>query len=125
VSRATGLSWRRLDYYERMGLIESSVKEASGSGSWRLYSFTDIVLLRVIKKSLDAGLSLGKVRPLIDHLRACDDMRVSIITDGQKVREFTDLDAISTIVDVGPRFFAIKVGVAWQEMEDALGLVKA
>jgi len=58
-----GITYRQLDYWARTGLVAPSVRDAAGSGSQRLYSFRDILLLKVIKRLLDAGISLqhGKI----------------------------------------------------------------
>ena len=52
---AAGITYRQLDYWARTGLVEPSVREAAGSGTQRLYSFRDILVLKVVKKLLDAG----------------------------------------------------------------------
>ena len=53
---AAGISYRQLDYWARTGLVEPSVRGATGSGTQRLYSFRDILILKVIKRLLDAGM---------------------------------------------------------------------
>ena len=55
---AAGITYRQLDYWARTGLVEPSVRGAAGSGSQRLYSFRDILILKVIKRLPDAGISL-------------------------------------------------------------------
>jgi hypothetical protein len=57
-----GITYRQLDYWARTGLVEPSVREASGSGTSRLYSFRDILVLKIVKKLLDAGISLQNIR---------------------------------------------------------------
>ena len=54
---AAGITYRQLDYWARTGLVVPSVRDASGSGTQRLYSFRDIVVLKVVKRLLDAGVS--------------------------------------------------------------------
>lgn len=66
VCRIAGVSYRQLDYWTRTGLITPSVHDAVGSGSARLWSRDDIVRLRVISAFLDAGVSLRKLRWLIE-----------------------------------------------------------
>ena len=44
---AAGITYRQLDYWARTGLVEPTVRGASGSGSQRLYSFRDILILKV------------------------------------------------------------------------------
>jgi len=65
---AAGITYRQLDYWACTGLVEPSVREASGSGTQRLYSFRDIVVLKVVKRLLDAGVSLQNIRKAIDAL---------------------------------------------------------
>src|SRR4029453_6946724 len=67
---AAGITYRQLDYWARTGLVEPSVRSATGSGTQRLYSFRDILLLKVIKRLLDAGVSLQQIRAAVAHLRA-------------------------------------------------------
>src|SRR5512138_2688938 len=67
---AVGISYRQLDYWARTGLVVPSVRDASGSGSQRLYSFRDIVVLKVVKRLLDAGVSLQNIRKAIESLRS-------------------------------------------------------
>ena len=67
---AAGITYRQLDYWARTGLVEPTVRSATGSGSQRLYSFRDILLLKVIKRLLDAGVSLQQIRTAVQHLRA-------------------------------------------------------
>ena len=66
---AAGITYRQLDYWARTGLVEPTVRSATGSGTQRLYSFKDILLLKIIKRLLDAGVSLQQIRVAIDHLR--------------------------------------------------------
>jgi hypothetical protein len=56
--RAAGITYRQLDYWARTGLVEPSVRSATGSGTQRLYGFRDILVLKVVKRLLDTGVSL-------------------------------------------------------------------
>jgi DNA-binding transcriptional MerR regulator len=64
-----GISYRQLDYWARTNLVRPSLADASGSGSRRLYSYRDLLELRVIKSLLDAGIKLESVRTAFDYLR--------------------------------------------------------
>lgn len=64
-----GISYRQLDYWTRTGLVSPSLAAASGSGSRRRYSYTDLLELRVIKSLLDAGIKLENVREAFVYLR--------------------------------------------------------
>jgi DNA-binding transcriptional MerR regulator len=67
--KIVGISYRQLDYWTRTGLVVPSLQEAQGSGTQRLYSFNDLLQLRVIKNLTDAGASLQKVRQAIEYVR--------------------------------------------------------
>ena len=64
-----GITYRQLDYRARTGLISPSIASAAGSGSRRLYSYRDLLELRVVKSMLDAGIKLEAVRTAFDYLR--------------------------------------------------------
>ncbi len=69
VCKIVGITYRQLDYWARTGLLTPSMSpEGTGSGTRRLYSYQDIVRLRVIKQLLDAGVSLQKTRRAIQCL---------------------------------------------------------
>lgn len=69
VCKIVGISYRQLDYWARTDLVRPSLAEARGSGSQRLYSYQDLVELKVVKKLLDAGISLQSARKAIAYLR--------------------------------------------------------
>ncbi len=82
------ITYRQLDYWTRTGLVSPSIHEASGSGDQRLYSFNDLLQLKVIKQLTDAGASLQKVRQAIDYVRNeldSDWSKATIVTDGAGV----------------------------------------
>ena len=66
--RIAGISYRQLDHWASQGLVRPSLAEAKGSGSRRLYSYSDLVTLRSIKRLLDAGLRLSRIRAVIHKL---------------------------------------------------------
>ena len=69
VCALVGITYRQLDYWARTGLLRPSIADARGSGTQRLYSYTDVVELKVIKQLLDAGISLQRARRAVDCLR--------------------------------------------------------
>ena len=64
-----GITYRQLDYWARTDLIKPSLTPATGSGSRRLYSYQDLLELKVVKSLLDAGLKLEAVRNAFGYLR--------------------------------------------------------
>ena len=120
---AAGITYRQLDYWARTGLVEPSVRGASGSGTQRLYSFRDILLLKVIKRLLDAGISLQQIRTAVHHLRArgTDDLtRVTLMSDGASVYECTSNDEVIDLLQGGQGVFGIAIGGVWREIEGSL-----
>lgn len=69
VCRLVGITYRQLDYWARTGLLTPTLAAARGSGSKRRYDYTDVLELKVIKKLLDAGVSLQRARRAVDCLR--------------------------------------------------------
>ncbi len=64
-----GITYRQLDYWARTGLLRPSIADATGSGSQRRYSYSDVLELKVIKRLLDAGLKLQQARQAVECLR--------------------------------------------------------
>ena len=64
-----GITYRQLDYWAREDIVRPSLTKASGSGSRRLYSYRDLLELRVIKTLLDSGIKLQQVRKGLDYIR--------------------------------------------------------
>lgn len=69
VCSIVGITYRQLDYWARTGLLRPSLADAKGSGSQRLYSYRDLIELKVVKQLLDAGVSLQRARKAIECLR--------------------------------------------------------
>jgi DNA-binding transcriptional MerR regulator len=87
---AAGITYRQLEYWARTGLVEPSALAANAPG--RLYSFRDILMLRVIKRLRDTGVSLQQIRPAVSHLRArsiVDLAGLVLMGDGISVYECT------------------------------------
>ena len=120
---AAGITYRQLDYWARTGLVKPSVRGASGSGSQRLYSFRDILVLKIVKRLLDAGVSLQQIRTAVEHLheRGVDDLaQITLMSDGASVYECTSADEVIDLVQGGQGVFGIAVGRVWREVEGDL-----
>jgi len=68
-SEIVGITYRQLDYWARTDLLRPTAVDAQGSGSRRVYTYRDLLELRVIKNMLDAGIRLGSVRDVFTFLR--------------------------------------------------------
>ncbi|MER5450718.1 MerR family transcriptional regulator [Streptomyces sp. NPDC002766] len=120
---AAGITYRQLDYWARTGLVEPSVRPAYGSGTQRLYSFRDVVVLKIVKRFLDTGVSLQNIRTAVQHLRESgfrDLERMTLMSDGATVYECTSPDEVHALLQGGQGIFGIAVGVVWRDVESAL-----
>ncbi|MER5910428.1 MerR family transcriptional regulator [Streptomyces sp. NPDC001982] len=120
---AAGITYRQLDYWARTGLVEPSVRPAHGSGTQRLYSFRDVVVLKIVKRFLDTGVSLQNIRSAVQHLRERgfrDLERMTLMSDGATVYECTSPDEVHALLQGGQGIFGIAVGVVWRDVESAL-----
>jgi DNA-binding transcriptional MerR regulator len=120
---AAGITYRQLDYWARTGLVEPSVRSAVGDGSHRLYGFRDILVLRIVKRLLDAGVSLQSIRGAVDHLRSCPEESLSGVTlmsDGATVYQCTSALQAVELIQGGQGVFGIAVGAVWREVESSL-----
>ena len=120
---AAGITYRQLDYWARTGLVEPSVRSATGSGTQRLYGFRDILVLKVVKRLLDSGVSLQQIRVAVSHLReqGVEDLaQITLMSDGASVYECTSAEEIIDLVQGGQGVFGIAVGHVWREVEGVL-----
>ena len=120
---AVSISYRQLDYWARTGLVTPSVRDASGSGTQRLYSFRDMVVLKVVKRLLDAGVSLQNIRKAIDALRSrgVDDLaQITLISDGTTVYECRSPEEVVDLLQGGQGVFGIAIGGAFKEIKGSL-----
>ena len=120
---AAGITYRQLDYWARTGLVEPGIRPAHGSGSQRLYGFRDILVLKVVKRLLDTGVSLQNIRTAVSHLRerGVDDLaQITLMSDGATVYECTSTDEVVDLVQGGQGVFGIAVGRVWREVEGSL-----
>ena len=118
-----GITYRQLDYWARTGLVEPTIRGAQGSGSQRLYSFRDILVLKIVKRLLDAGVSLQNIRLAVDQLRArgVEDLaRITLLSDGTTVYECTSPEEVVDLLQGGQGVFGIAVGGAFREIEGSL-----
>ncbi|HWL01105.1 MAG TPA: MerR family transcriptional regulator [Microbacteriaceae bacterium] len=122
-SRVAGITYRQLDYWARTALVEPTVRGASGSGSQRLYGYQDILVLRIVKSLLDAGVSLQQIRAAVDQLRELgisDLAQITLMSDGASVYLCTSDDEVIDLVHRGQGVFGIAVGRVLREVETSL-----
>ena len=124
---AAGITYRQLDYWARTGLVVPSIQSASGSGSQRLYGFRDILVLKIVKRLLDTGVSLQNIRTAVEHLRergVADLEAMTLMSDGATIFECTTPDDIVDLLKGGQGVFGIAIGRVWSEVEGSLATLQ-
>ena len=107
----------------RKQIVEPSITPSHGSGSRRLYSFKDVVILAVSKRLLDAGINLQNVTTAIGFLaqRTPEQLAgITIMCDGQNVHECTDSEQMVALLQSGRAVFGVSVGSLWHQIKEAL-----
>jgi len=124
VSRIIGILPRVIDYWDRTNFIKPSISEASGYGSVRLYSFTDLIQFRVAKFLRDRGLSLQKLRKSLNFLRKHLPeiekplARLRFLTDGETIFVLTNKNSeIIDTLDNGQCVLIIAIESLVKELE--------
>lgn len=123
--RLTGCTSHQLRYWDRVNLVQPSVQSTGGRpGKRRLYSFRDLVALRVVRSLLDNGMSVQRVRRAWDYLRRTADMdshlsEVRLVTDGQSIfRVASDEDELVDALREGQLAFFVAIDQITREVEE-------
>lgn len=121
VCSLVGITYRQLDYWARTKLIRPSVQPATGSGSQRLYSFSDIVQLKVVRRLLDAGMSLKRIRQAIEILREQLESDspladVTLLSDGTTIYAAASPEEVVDVFKRGQGVFGIAIGPVEREL---------
>ncbi|HWH33642.1 MAG TPA: MerR family transcriptional regulator [Egibacteraceae bacterium] len=119
VCKVVGITYRQLDYWTTTELVKPSIRDADGSGTQRLYAFEDIVQLKVIKRLLDAGISLQQIRKALDWVRerGLSLRNVTLLADAKRVYAVTDEREMFDIISQGQGVFALAIDPVVQEAE--------
>jgi DNA-binding transcriptional MerR regulator len=114
-SSIVGVSLRQLQYWDEQDFIRPSVRTADGRGTKRLYSFHDLICLKVVKDLTSHGLSLKKIRRCLKPLkdRSSDTERpaesLKYLTDGEDL--FIITNDRRKILDAMERQFVVTLGI--------------
>lgn len=110
--QVAGITYRQLDYWARTDLVKPSVRSARGSGSQRLYSFRDILVLKIVKRLLDTGISLQNIRLAVANLHdlGVEDLStITLVSDGHSVYECRSSNEVIDLLSGGQGVFGIAV----------------
>src|SRR5699024_12572764 len=102
--QVAGITYRQLDYWARTNLVNPSIRTARGSGSQRLYSFRAVLVLKIVKRLLDTGISFQHIRWAGDSVRDLgvnDISELRIVSDATTVHECRSNDEVNDLLSVG------------------------
>ena len=124
IARILQLSIRQIDYWDRTHFIKPSIREASGYGSVRLYSFNNLVQLKVAKTLMDKGITLQKIRKAINYLKKnIPEVKkplseIKFLTDGETIFVLTeDKKVIIDVLKSGQLVFAVALGKIIEDLK--------
>ncbi|MGZ4141045.1 MAG: helix-turn-helix domain-containing protein [Actinomycetota bacterium] len=111
--RFTACTGNQLRYWDKIGLVKPSVQTTGGRpGVRRMYSFRDLVELKVVSSLLEGGMSLQRVRRAFEYLRENAGLEehlssVKLVTDGQSIFKIckTDGDILDALKQGQMTFF--------------------
>ena len=122
VCKITGITYRQLDHWTTSKLISASIRNLKGSGFHRIYSFQDIIQIKLVNKLREAGVSLQKIRIALKNIENIlgDDTQisdVSIFSDGKSIYVISDNDQMIDLLKSGQAVFGISLGPVHTEAE--------
>lgn len=119
VCKVVGITYRQLDYWTTTELITPSIRDADGSGTQRLYAFEDIIQLKVVKRLLDAGISLQQIRKALEWVRerGLSLRNVTLLADASRVYAVTEQQEMFDIISKGQGVFALAIDPVVAEAE--------
>ena len=122
VCNITGISYRQLDHWTSTKLVDASIRNIKGSGFHRIYSFQDIVKVKLVNKLRDAGISLQKIRIALSNVnnilgKNINITDISIFSDGQSIYVITDNNHMLDLLRKGQAVFGISLGPVHTETE--------
>ena len=122
VCKITGISYRQLDHWTSTKLISASIRNIKGSGFHRIYSFNDIVLVKLVNKLRSAGISLQKIRIALKNIskilgKNTNISDMSVFSDGTSIYVLTENDQMIDLLKKGQAVFGISLGPVHTETE--------
>src|SRR5210317_696115 len=122
VCKITGITYRQLDHWTTSSLIDASIRNIKGSGFHRIYSFQDIIQIKLVNKLREAGVSLQKIRIALKNIQKVlgDDISISGVSgfsDGKSIYVISDNDQMIDLLKKGQAGFGISLGPVHSEAE--------
>lgn len=112
VGRLIGLTQRQLSYWAKTRLVVPQDVRGSGRGRRLRYSYENLVRLSVIKRLLDAGMSLQAIRQSVAFLRTLPDVTepltdIYLTSDGSTIYAQRSADEVLDALRGGQMVLAL------------------
>ncbi len=132
----TGITYRRLDYWVRQGIIKASGRQKVGRGSPRLFVFRDIVEIRVALQLTEKGLRISALRECLKSIRKqlpkskAPLASEKLVTDGKTVFRYVqgNGDVLESLDESGQFAFTFGLGeeviLAVKEIESSASSIR-
>ncbi|MBB4515861.1 MerR family transcriptional regulator [Paraburkholderia fungorum] len=127
-ARIAGLSLAMINYLARHGIVGASASGTPGRGRPRQYTFSDLLLLRVIARLLQGGMSVLRLQKCISELQKSGRStkrlmtRKYVLTDGYNL--YLQDDGVLRRVDSGQMAFAFVLDLSQIRKEVAASIVR-
>lgn len=112
VTAVTGVSYQTLNHWARTGLVEPSIARAAGTGSERIYSFRDLIALKLAVELRKGGVTTRALRKVIDFLRTSNGLESPlsearlVVTDSDIVLVRSSKELVSVLKRPGQAYLA-------------------
>lgn len=131
VCKIVGVPYSTLDYWARHDVIVPDYALAEGKGSKRLYSYRNVIALKVAKLLKDQGISLDRLRNIADFLHEKHEVILEhyehnkhtlvLITNGQGVYFLTFDEILNKLQEMRTLFWVIPLGQIIEEVDAIIG----
>ena len=120
----SGCTSHQLRYWDKVKLVSPSIQSSNGKpGVPKLYSFRDIVSLRVVKTLLDNGMSIQRVRRAWKYLSKNGNLiselsEVKLVSDGETIYSVQEEQVFDALKSGQLAFFETIDDIAKEVKED-------
>ncbi len=114
VVKLTGVPYSTLNLWAKNGLVQPSVAPGSGTGTERIYNFSDLVALKVAFGLRKSGVSTSSLKKVVDFLRCDENMNkplseARLIVSGRDVAMVREGELVSVLSRPGQSYLKFVV----------------
>lgn len=129
VIKLTGVPYSTLNLWAKNGLVQPSVSTASGTGTERVYSFSDLVALKVAFQLRKAGVTSSSLKKVVEFLRKSEHMdnplsEARLVVSGRDVAIVHEGELVSALSRPGQGYLQFVVDLP-QVLGELIGVGSA